>query len=47
MMVTSKDILEWATKKIAGTRLNAMHAYNRGDTAAFERINREMGYCLY
>ena len=44
MMVTSKDILEWATKKIAGTRLNAMHAYNRGDTAAFERINREMGY---
>lgn len=42
-MLTNKDILDWATKKIAGTRLNAMHAHKRGDMAAFERINRELG----
>ena len=43
-MVTDKDILDWATKKIASGRLNAMHAHKRGDTVAFENINRELGY---
>ena len=43
-MLTNKDILDWAMKKIADTRLKAMHAHKRGDTAAFENINKELGY---
>lgn len=43
-MLTNKDILDWATKKIATARLNAMYAHKRGDIAAFENINKELGY---
>lgn len=43
-MITDKQLLDWIMRKIEGTRLKAMHAYNRGDTIAFEHINIELKY---
>ena len=43
-MITNKELLDWIKRKIEGTRLKAMHAYNRGDTFAFEHINSELKY---
>ena len=43
-MIDDKEVLEWVNHQIEGCRLNATHAYNRGDMTAFERINVKIRY---
>ena len=43
-MIEDKEVLEWVNHQIEGCRLNATHAYNRGDMTAFERINVKIRY---
>lgn len=45
-MISNKELLEWIDKNIERARRNAMHAHMRGDSTAFENINKELAYWM-
>lgn len=45
-MISNNELLTWIDKNIERARRNAMHAYMRGDSTAFENINKELAYWM-
>ena len=44
--IDNKELLAWINKNIERARRNAMHAHMRGDSTAFENINKELAYWM-
>lgn len=45
-MISNNELLIWIDKNIEKARRNAMHAHMRGDSTAFENINKELAYWM-
>ena len=44
--ISNKELLRWIDQNVERTRRNAMHAHMRGDSTAFENINKELAYWM-